>query len=61
MILQQEDMTNTLQQAGAASAYLTSEGISASIIIISIVPILLAYPYIQRYFMKGIMVGAVKG
>ena len=61
MILQQEDMSNTLQQAGSMSSYLTSEGISAAIIIISIIPILLVYPYLQRFFMKGIMVGAVKG
>lgn len=33
----------------------------SALIIFSTVPILLVYPFIQRYFIKGIMVGGVKG
>ena len=32
-----------------------------AIIIISTVPLMLVYPFIQKYFVKGIMLGAVKG
>lgn len=28
---------------------------------IVVLPILLVYPYFQKYFVKGIMIGAVKG
>ena len=32
-----------------------------STIVVSTVPVMLLYPFIQRYFVKGIMVGAIKG
>lgn len=32
-----------------------------SLIIVSTVPIMCIYPFIQKYFMKGVMVGSVKG
>ncbi len=30
-------------------------------IIISIIPVLIVYPFLQKYFEKGIMIGAIKG
>lgn len=38
-----------------------AEGIKYSVIVISSVPILLLYPFVQKYFVKGVMIGAVKG
>ncbi|WP_168120774.1 carbohydrate ABC transporter permease [Paenibacillus sp. HB172176] len=32
-----------------------------AVIIISMLPILIVYPYLQRYFVKGVMIGALKG
>ncbi len=31
------------------------------IIVVSIVPVLIAYPFLQKYFAKGVMIGSVKG
>lgn len=36
-------------------------GVQRAAIIISIIPIMLIYPFLQKYFAKGIMIGAVKG
>lgn len=38
-----------------------SETIKYATIIVSTVPILCVYPFLQRYFVKGVMIGAVKG
>ena len=32
-----------------------------SVIVVSTVPLMLVYPFIQKHFVKGVMVGAVKG
>ena len=39
----------------------TGRGIKGALILLCTVPILLVYPFFQKYFVKGIMVGAVKG
>lgn len=38
----------------------TSETIKAATIIVTILPIILVYPFIQKHFVKGIMLGGVK-
>jgi putative aldouronate transport system permease protein len=41
--------------------YMLSETIQYATIVVATLPILCIYPFIQRYFVKGIMIGAVKG
>ena len=33
----------------------------AALIVISITPLMLVYPFLQKYFVKGVMIGAIKG
>ncbi len=35
--------------------------LQATMIMFSIIPMLFIYPFIQKYFVKGIMIGSVKG
>ncbi len=37
------------------------EGLRYAIIVLSSIPMILLYPFFQRYFAKGVMIGAVKG
>jgi putative aldouronate transport system permease protein len=53
------NMLNMEVMADAAS--LSPESLKASTILVSTVPILLVYPFAQKYFIKGVMIGAVKG
>lgn len=39
----------------------TAQTLKYSVIVVSTVPLMLVYPFIQKYFVKGIMLGAVKG
>lgn len=45
----------------AAQNMLSSKVIKYTVSMVTIIPILLVYPFMQRYFVKGIMLGAVKG
>jgi len=38
-----------------------TEGIKYALIIVASVPVMILYPFLQRYFVKGVMIGAIKG
>ena len=38
-----------------------AETIKYSIIVVGTLPILASYPFLQKYFVKGVMIGAIKG
>jgi putative aldouronate transport system permease protein len=44
-----------------SSNFMITTNVRMAGIIISIIPLLLVYPFVQKYFMKGIMLGATKG
>ncbi|MBP3961957.1 carbohydrate ABC transporter permease [Paenibacillus lignilyticus] len=37
------------------------EGIKYAVLVVANIPMLILYPFLQRYFVKGIMIGAIKG
>lgn len=55
--------SNVLNSAGSDNDMVNqyAEAIKYSTIILTTVPVLCIYPFLQKYFVKGVMVGAVKG
>ncbi len=37
------------------------EGIKYAVLVVANIPVLALYPFLQRYFVKGVMIGAIKG
>ena len=57
--LKLEEYTDPEAMAGWNEAY-SSDSVIYALIVCSIVPILIIYPFIQKYFAKGVNVGGVK-
>ena len=54
--------TRWIQSEGVSTVAMTNpEVLKAACIIFAAVPIICVYPFIQKYFVQGTMVGAVKG
>jgi putative aldouronate transport system permease protein len=43
------------------SVNITSEGLTATAVSLSLIPIVALYPFVQRFLIKGITIGSVKG
>lgn len=55
------ELTNALYDNQADINSLADETMKCAMIVITITPILVVYPFIQKYFVKGVMVGSLKG
>lgn len=53
-----DEMANTRPDLALV---LTPEGVKAAGVILMTVPMVAVYPFLQRFFVKGVMIGAVKG
>jgi len=61
IVLRQMIIQNlVLAQVGVQTAGSNPEQFKMACIIIGIIPVLCVYPFVQKYFTKGIMLGAVK-
>lgn len=60
-ILITASMSEMTQNTGSLDAPAIEESIKYATIIAATLPILCVYPFLQKYFVKGIMIGALKG
>ncbi len=56
-----EAMRIVAEKSGIALPFVPLEGMKMAMTIIATGPIVLLYPFVQRYFVKGLTIGAVKG
>lgn len=58
-IYEAESMVDML--IGSNAQNVSVEGIRSASVILSMIPIVLLYPFVQKYFVQGITIGSVKG
>lgn len=58
--LQQLDL-DTVEAISMGASNIVSESVKSAGVVVLIVPMLLVYPFLQKYFVKGVTLGAVKG
>ncbi len=61
LILNQNSDLNAALAADDGERALYADSVKYALIIVSSLPILVLYPFLQKFFAKGVMVGALKG
>ena len=61
MVLKQMIESVKISQQEGLTSQLVADNIKSASIVISMAPMVIVYPFIQKYFTSGIMLGAVKG
>ncbi len=58
--LQQLDL-DTVEAASVGASDIVSESVKSAGVMVLVIPMLIVYPFLQKYFVKGVTLGAVKG
>lgn len=65
ILVQQEITSELMMQSGTPEAMgeqaRIADIIKYAVMIISAGPLLIVYPFLQRFFLKGVMIGSIKG
>jgi len=60
-IVMNADTSTALDKTADDLMNVPAEGVRSATVIASTIPILLVYPFLQKYFIKGVLIGSVKG
>lgn len=61
LLVTQASATEGLDSFGLGEKLLLGESIKYALIIVASLPVLIMYPFVQKYFVKGVMIGSIKG
>ncbi|MCJ8011529.1 carbohydrate ABC transporter permease [Paenibacillus sp. KQZ6P-2] len=66
LVLRSILVQNTMSEMAGSSTSMTdqvllTQTIKYSVIVVANLPVLMLYPFLQKYFTKGVMIGAIKG
>jgi len=62
ILIQSQAQTNMIDDIESVEAAIrTAEQIKYGVIIVASLPVLILYPALQKYFVKGVMIGSIKG
>ena len=54
-------MTTANSASSSTETLITESKLKYAIVMISVLPMLVVYPFLQKYFVNGVMIGSVKG
>jgi putative aldouronate transport system permease protein len=60
-MIQTPSVSQELSLNSTNLAQLPPETVKMATVSVAILPIILVYPFLQKYFIKGVMIGAIKG
>lgn len=61
MLINEETMGVMATEAGQTSDVFYTITLNFAVILVAILPLMVIFPFVQRFFVKGVMIGAIKG
>lgn len=60
-LIQASQVSTMMEDIPEMKNNLTAETVKAACMVFSMIPVMIIYPWLQKYFVKGVMIGSVKG
>ena len=60
-LIQSSQVSSMMEEIPEMKEDLIAETIKAACMVFSMIPVIIIYPWLQKYFVKGVMIGSVKG
>jgi putative aldouronate transport system permease protein len=61
IIISSTALTELMQEGQNNQTILQTQQVRSAALVFSLIPVMIVYPFLQKYFVKGVMIGSVKG